>query len=137
VGAGAAEGIQKKHNLDQVVIHRGAAGLEKEYILVADDFINHDVDFTIRQFTGSRLAQGDIEVGGNFLSELGMSGAAEDAKGVAVFHGVSLLAKWHISLIVTDSGSYIGKLVRFRATYNFVDRRAGGLMISGYEAAIQ
>jgi hypothetical protein len=41
------EGIQIENQLDQVIIDRGAAGLDEKNILIADSFIDDDVSFAV------------------------------------------------------------------------------------------
>jgi hypothetical protein len=47
VHAGPAEGIQVQQQLDQAVVNRLTTGLHQKNILIADNFLDLDMDFTI------------------------------------------------------------------------------------------
>ena len=56
MNTGPTEGIQVEQQLNQVVVDRYRTGLDQEDILIADNFLDHDMDFAVGQAPGNRLA---------------------------------------------------------------------------------
>jgi hypothetical protein len=54
--------------------------LDKEDILVPNNFIHHDVDFAVFEVSGGGFTQRNLEDVGDLLGEGGMGRASEDAK---------------------------------------------------------
>ena len=65
----AFEGICHDEQFHQGVIGRLASRLDDEYVLTADTFVDHDLDFTIVEFANKGFAQFQTEVIGNFLGQ--------------------------------------------------------------------
>jgi hypothetical protein len=79
VGACAAEGVEIEQQLDQMLVDRLAARLNKEDVLVAHHFIEHHVNFAVRHTSRRRTPQINVQDVGNLARQRGVSRTGEDA----------------------------------------------------------
>ena len=83
-GGGPLQRVDHDEKLHQVVVHRGAGGLDDKHVGAADGLINGDKILAVGKSASLGVAQGDAQLPANVLGQGPVGAAGEDFQILAV-----------------------------------------------------